>query len=274
MKRRTAKRPTRRQNKNLEHLRSAIQLSLTLKSQHKQQEIYPINLANLIGRANVGPDAEVKLIGYTMRIQIATGNNCSTVSASIGHSGPWVRPAASSDNFNQQFTDMSFNLNKEVTFHKRLLRESERQYLNPDNGQNFLNLRIRDPCGVIPGATILIHFSCELIRSVIDVEFLNADKMASDLYEDQDVHTSSQPTPKQDVPLIVRRVQSRGNDIFRANGIVSPIVYSLNGTTYKYTVTVAGIPNLIGEFADDQQSSAPIQDRYTADGFAGNITAA
>lgn len=262
----------RRRNKNLEHLRSAIQLSLTLKSLHKQQEIYPINLSSLVGRANVGPDAEVKLIGYTMRIQIATGNNCSTVSASIGHSGPWVRPATSSDNFNQQFTDVSFNLNREVTFHKRLLRESERQYLNPDNGLNFLNLRIRDPCGVIPGATILIHFNCELIRSVIDVEFKNADKMASDLYEDQDVHTSGQPTPKQDVPLIIRRVQRRGDEIFRANGIVSPLVYSRSGVSNTYTVTVAGTPNLVGEFADDETTGTPIQDRYTADGFAGNIT--
>lgn len=274
MKRRTAKRTAHRRNKNLEHLRSAIQLSLSLKSVHKQQEIYPIDLRELIGRANVGPDAEIKMIGYTMRIQIATGNNVSTVSLSVGHSGPWVRPATSSDGFNQQFVDTSFNVNKELVFHKRLLRESERQYLNPDDGNNFLNLRVRDPCGVIPGATILIHFTCELIRPVIDVQFKNADKMAVDLYEDQDVHTSGQPTPKQDVPKLIREPDRGANRLYRPDGIVSPITYRANSFSQVYTITVAGVPNLVGEFVDDRPSSPSLQDRYTASGFAGTITLA
>lgn len=275
MKRRTAKRTARRRNKNLEHLRSAIQLSLTLKTQHRQQEIYPIDLRELIGRANVGPDAQIRMIGYHMRIQIATGNNVSTVSVSVGHSGPWVRPATPSDNFNQQFVDTSFNSNKELTFHKRLLRESERQYLNPDDGNNFLNLRVRDPCGVIPGATILIHFTCDLIRPVIDVQFANADKMAVDLYEDQDVHTSGQPTPRQDVPKLIRKPERRGDILYRPDGIVSPISYrSTQGVTDVYTITVAGVPNLVGEFVDDKPAPPSLQDRYTSSGFAGNITLA
>lgn len=274
MKRQTAKRSARRRNKNLEHLRSAIQLSITLKSVHKQQEIYPINLSELIGRANVGTDADIKMIGYTMRIQIATGNNTSTVSAAIGHSGPWVRPAQSSDNFNQQFVDQTFNANKEVTFQKRLLRVSERTYLNPDNGQNFLNLRIRDPCGVIPGATILIHFGCELIRPVIDVQFPNADKPALDLYEDQDVHTTGQPTPRQDVPKLIRQSDRRGDRLFRPDGTVSPITYRENQFSQVYTITVAGSPNLVGEFFDDTKPSPDLQARYAASGFAGNIALA
>lgn len=267
--RRQVTRPRRRQKNTLEHLRSAIRLALTLKSVHKQEELYPINLSQLISRANVGTDAQIRMIGYTMRIQIATGNNVSTVSASIGHFGPWVRPATQSDNFNQQFTDMNFNLNREVTFHKRLLRESERQTLNPDDGNNFLSLRIRDPCGVIPGATILIDFRCELIRPVIDVVLVNASQQATDLYEDQDVHTSGQPTPRQDVPRVIRN-KSQTSAVFKTTSVASPYVYN-DAAFGTYTVTVAGSANLVGEFTYDGRLPGSLQEQYTGDGYAGNI---
>lgn len=270
---RSGKRP-RRSQRNIEHLRSAIQYAVTLKSVHKREEIYPINLSNLIGRQNVGPDAQIRLIGYHLRIQIATGNNCSTVSASVGHSGPWVRPATQSDNFNQQFVDKVFNLNREVAFHKGLVRESERQYLNPDDGNNFLNLRIRDPCGVIPGATILLHFKCELIRPTIDEILVGASLPATDLYEDQDVHTSGNPTPRQDVPILIRTNASHTS--WRADGIVSPITYTATDPTVRtrYTITVSGQPNLVGEFTEDTTTTDPLQKQYTDSGFAGNITKA
>lgn len=268
---RQTKRPRRRQKSHLEHLRSAIRLAITLKSAHKQEELYPINVRDLISRANVGTDSQIKMIGYTMRIQIATGNNCSTVTASVGHSGPWVRPSTQTDNFNQQFTDMNFNINKEVTFHKRLLREAERQTLDPDDGTNFLNLRIRDPCGVIPGATILVDFRCELIRSVIDVVLVNGDKQATDRYVDQDVHTSGQPTPRQDVPRVIRDT-SRPRDVWLTSDTQSPYSYSNPNLTGVYTVTVAGTANLVGEFTYDSHQPGTLQNQYTVDGFAGNIS--
>lgn len=268
--RRQVKRPRRRQKSNVEHLRSAIRLALTLKSVHKQEELYPINLSQLISRANVGTDAQIRLIGYIMKIQIATGNNVSTVSASIGHSGPWVRPATQSDSFNQQFVDMNFNLNKEVTFRKRLLREAERQTLNPDDGNNFLNLRIRDPCGVIPGATILIDFTCELIRPVIDVVLVNANQTATDLYEDQDVHTSGQPTPRQDVPRLIRDKRIP-NATFKTTSTASPYSYSDDIYSDIYTITVAGSANLVGQFQYDGSLPGTLQEQYTGDGYAGNI---
>lgn len=269
--RRHAKRPRRRPKSNLEHLRSAIRLAVTLKSSHKREELYPINLSQLISRANVGTDAQIKLIGYVMKITIATGNDVSTVSASIGHSGPWVRPAVQSDNFNQQFTDMNFNKNREVTFRKRLLREAERQTLNPDDGNNFLNLRIRDPCGVIPGVTILIDFTAELIRPVIDVVLVNASQQATDLYEDQDVHTSGQPTPRQDVPRLIRE---RSLNPFKTSSTSSPYVYSNDLFLNRYTITVAGSANLVGQFQYDGSLPGTLQEQYTGDGYAGNITKA
>lgn len=268
---RQTKRPRRRPKNNLEHLRSAIRLAVTLKSVHKQEELYPINLRDLISRANVGSDSQIKMIGYTMRIQIATGNNCSTVTASVGHSGPWVRPSSQTDNFNQQFTDMSFNLNKEVTFHKRLLRESERQTLNPDDGTNFLNLRIRDPCGVIPGATILIDFRCELIRSVIDVVLVNGSQPATDRYEDQDVHTSGQPTPRQDVPRVIRDTRYP-RAVWLTTDTASPYSFSSPDIAGTYTITVAGTANLVGEFTSDTRQPGSLQEQYAADGFAGTIS--
>lgn len=268
--RRQVKRPRRRQKSTIEHLRSAIRLAVTLKSVHKREEIYPINLKQLVSRANVGTDAQICLIGYIMRIQIATGNNCSTVSASIGHSGPWVRPPVQTDSFNQQFEDRTFNLNKEVTFKKRVLRTSERTTINPDNGNNFLNLRIRDPCGVIPGATILIDFRCEVTRPCIDTVLVGASDMATDLYEDQDVSTGSQPTPRQDVPRIIRTNQNTA--VFTTTSTASPYVYQESGGVFgTYTITVAGRANLVGSFKHDDTLPGTLQEQYTGDGYAGNI---
>lgn len=269
-KRQQVKRPRRRQKSTIEHLRSAIRLAITLKSDHKREEIYPINLKQLVSRANVGTDAQICLIGYIMRIQIATGNNCSTVSASIGHSGPWVRPPTQTDSFNQQFEDRTFNINKEVTFKKRVLKLSERTTMNPDDGNNFLNLRIRDPCGVIPGATILVDFRCEVTRPCIDTVLLNASDKATDLYEDQDVSTGSQPTPRQDVPRIIRLKQSP-NALYKTTDTASP--YSFSDDIYPgvYTITVAGRANLVGTFQYDTTLPGTLQEQYTGDGYAGNI---
>lgn len=189
----------------IEHLRSSVIRTLDLKTSHLREEVYPIDLKDLISRANVGSDSDVRLVGYNCKLTFASGNKLSTVSVSLGHSGPWVRPSNSTDGYNQQFVDRFLGPEGEVSFHKRSLLQSERQFNDPDIGGNYINFRIRDPCGVVPGVTVLINFTAFLTRRVIDTTFNGASELATDRYEDQDVSTGSPspPSQKSEVPQFI-----------------------------------------------------------------------
>lgn len=179
------------------HFFSIVIMTVQLKQAHKKEEVYPLSLDKLISRANIGQDADIRMVGYTMSVALATGNDCSTVSMNLGHEGPWIRRSDDPDTFNQVCTEHTVR-GKSILFKKKLLATSEREYINPDskdNGVNTIDLRVRDPCGVIPGVVLKIEFRAHIIRRVPATTFANADDAATDRYEDQDVSSGSSPQP-------------------------------------------------------------------------------
>lgn len=272
-----ARKSKRRQLRKVEHLYSDVETTITLKRSHKKQENYPIPLRDVVSRRNVGDDAQVRMIGYNLTLTIASGNSLETVMVSVGHSGPWTRPAAAVDGFNQQFTDRSFNKDKRVTFNRTLLHESERQFLNPDLDQNFLDLRIRDPCGVIPGVTVLLRLRCHLVRPTIDTYYANGAEQAIDRYEDQDVSTGAPSPPNNplQLPKVIKLQLTRPvarTEIFTTANVQGDTIYDYRhtGTSSYYAITVDPQmkTDLVGEFLIP---SGDLQTAYSADGYDGTI---
>lgn len=272
-----------RANINNHHFMSIVIMTVQLKQAHKKEEVYPIPLGQLISRANVGQDADIRLIGYTMSVALATGNDCSTVSMNIGHEGPWIRRSDSTDTFNQVSTEHTVR-GKSILFKKPLLAATEREYLNPDssnNGLNSVDLRVRDPCGVIPGVVLKIEFRAHIIRRVPSTSFANADQPATDRYEDQDVSAGSSPSPsppaavKHAPQTITHATQFSGDKRYITDGLVHSghfeyttddqykvLKYLVSVTTPKQTVSGSY------KFATDR----PDQTAFNAAGFDGDIT--
>lgn len=274
-----ARKSKKRQLRKIEHLYSDVETTITLKRNHKRQEVYPVPLRDVVSRRNVGDDAQVRMIGYNLTLTIASGNSLETVLVSVGHSGPWTRPAAAQDGFNQQFTDRNFNKAKRMTFNRALLHESERQFLNPDLDQNYLNLRIRDPCGVIPGVTMVIRFRCHLIRPTIDTFYADGDAIATDRYEDQNVSTGapSPPDTPLQLPKIIRHELSHGSPsnftTTNTQGDAS-YIYKHSLGSYQYTIVVDPKQkvNLVGEFVVPSGTISDLQRRYVDQGYDGTIS--
>lgn len=257
----------------MEHLSSEVEMTLTLKTKHRKEELYPINLNQLISRQNVGPVAQIRLIGYICTLQIASGNQLDTVTANIGHFGPWVRPAFQSDTFNQQFFDKNFQSRK-LTFSKPLVREAERQTLNPDDGSNYLNLRIRDPCGVIPGATILIYFKARLVRPKPDTIMLDPNAIATDKYSDQDIHTATAPAAAENIPAMITRPNGRGSFFaYVRDPALGSYVYTSPTGPGKYTIAIPNNPIMTGTFLNlDFSDPTTLQDEYAQEQYQGKIS--
>lgn len=265
------------------HFMSIVIMTVQLKQSHKKEEVYPIPLGQLISRANVGQDADIRIVGYTMSVALATGNDCSTVSMNIGHEGPWIRRSDSTDTFNQVSTEHSVR-GKSILFKKPLLATTEREYLNPDsstNGLNSVDLRVRDPCGVIPGVVLKVEFRAHIIRRVPSTTFANADENATDRYEDQDVSAGSSPSPSppaavKHAPItIVHNSFSTGDHRYITDGIVKNGKFEYTtDDRYKvltYTIDVTNpVQTVSGSYKYTTDSLH--QDHYNAAGFDGTIT--
>lgn len=273
MRRNNKARNMRKKRSNVEHLSSEVEMTLTLKAKHRKEELYPVNLNQLISRQNVGPDAQIRLIGYICSIQIASGNQLDTVTCNLGHFGPWVRPALQTDTFNQQFLDKNFRSRK-LVFSKPLVREAERQYLNPDDGTNYLNIRIRDPCGVIPGATILIYFKAILIRPKPDTILVDPTALAVDLYEDQDIHTGTQPAAREAVPAMITTPNGHGSfHVYTRDPALGSWHYTSTTGPGEYTIAITETPNMVGTFLNLAQSDpTSLQSEYAQEQYAGKIS--
>lgn len=248
-------------------------MTLQTKQSHKKEEIYPISLDQLISRANVGSDADVRLVGYTLSLQLATGNDCSTVSLNISHSGPWVRRGDSvTDSFDQQFFEHTVAVSpKGCLFRKPVLGRSELEYLNPDTIQNFLNIRIRDPCGVIPGVVIRIEFRAHLIRRTPATIFMNGRDDATDRYEDQDV-ASGGPAPPGTIKHAPVAITTGGDARYIADPTGVDIVYRSTSSNSFYTVTKTNPLQALSGLFSYLSTSPPIQQQYNQDGYDGTIT--
>lgn len=248
-------------------------MTLQTKQSHKKEELYPISLDQLISRANVGLDADVRLVGYTMSLQLATGNDCSTVSLNVSHSGPWVRRGDSpSDTFDQQFVEHTVAVSpKGCLFRKPVLGRSELEYLNPDTNSNFINIRVRDPCGVIPAVVIRIEFRAHLIRRTPATVFMNGGDPATDRYEDQDVSFGG-PSP----PSAVKHAPALIGYSFRkyvADSSGSTILYTDPGgsTLHEFTVTKTSPVQAVSGYYNVSDLSQ-MQADYNAAGYDGTIT--
>lgn len=267
-----------RRSSRFQHSRSILITTLQTKQSHKKEEIYPIPLNKLISRNNVGVDAEVRLVGYSMSVQLATGNDCSTVSLNISHSGPWVRKGSSADTFDQQFVEHSVR-GKSCLFKKPVIARSELEYLNPDTADNYIELRVRDPCGVIPGVVFKIEFRAHLIRRTPQSAFDDPSSNAIDRYEDQDVSTgtsSGAPSPPAAVkhaPQVITHIPF-GNIHFDLSPTVNSgtITYSHPGDSSTFVVAPTVPPQIISGKFTYQASSGDLQNVYNAAGFDGTIT--
>lgn len=252
--------------------------TLQTKQSHKKEEVYPIPLNRLISRNNVGVDAEVRLVGYTMSCQLATGNDCSTVSLNVAHSGPWVREGLSADKFDQQFVEHTVR-GKSCLFKKAVIPRSELEYLNPDTSDNYINLRVRDPCGVIPGVVIRIEFRAHLIRRTPQSTFDDPTGDAVDKYEDQDVSagsSSGQPAPAppaavKHAPQVIAFVS--GDITVKDTG--SRFEYaadSSSGYRVAYTSPKQVVSGRFNLSTFPPPSGSALQTKYNSDGFDGTIT--
>lgn len=280
---RPAQRRTHKNNRgsrNSQHLTSIVISTLQTKQSHNREEVYPIALKDLIDRSNVGSDVDVRLTGYTLSCSLATGNDCSTVSINVGHFGPWVRRGDSiSDTFDQQFIEHTIR-GKSCLFRKFLIGTSERQYLNPDTATNFLYIRIRDPCGVIPGVVIKLEFRAFLMRRTPSAFFANASLAATDRYEDQDVSSGTQPSPGppsavKHAPLVIRQVIGP-NGVIEYIGADDPSnnqwVYTNSGGPTAYTVSYSNPKQVIGAIFSHPRGSSDLQSLYNTAGYDGTIT--
>lgn len=284
------KRPANRRNKksnrgsrSSQHHTSIVISTLQLKQAHKKEEVYPIALNTLIDRSNIGNDADIRLIGYTLSCALATGNDCSTVSINVGHAGPWVRRGDSiTDSFDQQFLEHTIR-GKSCLFRKFLLGSSEKQFLNPDIATNFLYLRIRDPCGVIPGVVVKLEFRAHVIRRTPSAFFSNAADNAVDRYEDQDVSSGSNPSPSPPsgikyVPALIERTFPGSSPTLylgeddAANNQWAYRVYRLPNTSPSYTVAYTNPKQTMGAIFKIPDGTTDIQSLYDTSGFDGTIT--
>lgn len=258
------------------HTTSHVVTTLQLKQSHKKEEIYPLSLDKLISRANVGNDADIRLIGYTMSVTIATGNDCSTVSMNLGHEGPWIRRSDDTDNFNQVCIEHTVR-GKSLLFKKKVLATSEREYINPDKILNSIDLRVRDPCGVIPGAVLRIEFRAHLIRRVPQTSFDNADQPATDRYEDQDVSGGSNPSPSppaavKHAPAIIELGVDSYRDRYYTDGVERSgnFFYADKFGRDKYTVSVTNPPQAVSGRYKHNDHTIDSAD-YNAAGFDGTL---
>lgn len=254
---------------------SIVIMTLQLKQNHRKEEGYPISLDQLVSRANIGSDADIRLVGYTMSCQLATGNDCSTVSLNVAHSGPWVRRGDSStDTFDQQFVEHTVSVSpKGCLFRKSLIGRSEREYLNPDTKDNFIVLRVRDPCGVIPGVVARIEFRAELIRPVPSSVFMHGDEAATDRYEDQDVSNGA-PAPPSAVKH-VPAVMYLSGFVYTADSTGSSIRYDDTDSRHNdyFDVTRTTPPQAVsGTFRPSSITNPDLQREFTQAGYDGNIT--
>lgn len=281
-KRRPAPRRTKKSNRGSrspQHFTSIVIDTLQTKQSHKKEEIYPIPLSKLINRSNGGMDADVRLTGYTISCVLATGNDCTTVSINIGHAGPWVRRGDSiTDSFDQQFVEHTFR-GKSCLFRKFLIGTSERQFLNPDIATNFLYLRVRDPCGVIPGVVIKYEFRAFLVRSTPASFFANPGEDAVDRYEDQDVSTGSPAPPSgvKHVPALIREnLGARTNFLYLGEDDPSNsqwIFKEAANPRVTYMVAYTNPKQTLGAiFTIISQNPSDLQLQYNTAGFDGTIS--
>ena len=268
---RKSNRSKRTKAKN-EHLRSRVEGTITLKTQHKKRERYPITISDVFNQDTVGADTDIHLIGYFILLQFATGNQTQTVSCNLGHSGEWVRQSTNNDGFNQQFETRSLRRNS-ISFSKRILALSERQFLSPHKSpDSSIVLQVDDPCGVIPGVTVKYTVTLHFIRRHIPTKLIDADMPATDLYEDQDVSSGgAQPAPPATAQDLPKFIYDAGIGPFTRINSQSPYIYrdggSTNAGTYTITVT-GGNVNFVGEF---RPRTNDIQAEYAKDGFSGTI---
>lgn len=272
--------PTRKGNRRAplanNHFTSIVIMTLQLKQSHKKEEVYPITLDKLISRDNVGQDADIRIVGYTMSVALATGNDCSTVSMNIGHDGPWIRRSDSADTFNQQCTEHTVR-GKSILFRKKLLATTEREYLNPDSpdrGVNSVDLRVRDPCGVIPGVVAKIEFRAHIIRRVPSTHFANANQAATDRYEDQDVSSGSNPGPTP--PTTIKHVPAsikNERHTYHTNGkaVGGFFSYTTFSSSSTYTVSVTNPEQAVSGSFTTTTSAADLQGDFNSAGYDGNI---
>lgn len=279
-KRNAPRKGNRRAPSLTQHMWANKVLTVQLKNTHKKEEIYPLPLDQLVSRANVGSDADIRLIGYTMSIALATGNDCSTVSMNIGHEGPWIRRSTDTDTFNQQSIEHSVR-GKSLLFKKPVLHASEREYVNPDTSANSIDLRVRDPCGVIPGVVLKIEFRAKIIRKAPQTTFSNPDELATDRYEDQDVNSGAPAPPAtvKHVPIrIVVTSSSPGNTIFNTDGVILSDQFTYTTTSSsRDTITVQKTDptqSVSGQFTFAKTTSASdLQREFNAQGYDGDISA-
>lgn len=277
-RRRAPKKGNRRAPPVNNHFFSIVVTSIQLKQSHKKEEIYPISLDKLISRDNIGQDADIRLVGYSMSVALATGNDCSTVSMNIGHEGPWIRRSDDPDTFNQVCTEHTIR-GKSILFKKKLLATTEREYINPDsntNGVNTIDLRVRDPCGVIPGVAARIEFRAHIIRRVPSTTFANADQPATDRYEDQDVNSGSNPVPSP--PTGIKHAPSQitynsgGHPTrFHTDGTPSngKLKYTASTGIHFFTVEVTNPPQAV---SGTYQTDVPVsQAFFEAAGYDGQL---
>lgn len=265
-----SRRSTTNRGRSHIHLHSRVETTLTLKNTHLAREIYPIPISSIFDPASVGTDEDIRMIGYTLSFIFATGNKTNTVSCNLGHSGEWVRRSTSATRFNQMFTTRTLNTSK-VTFSKRLLPESEREFLSPQKGDNFINLLVDDSCGVLPGVTVKVIADIHFIRPHLPTLMIGSTVVSTDRYSDQDVNQGpvKPPTITPSVPLIIEH----GGNLYHPDSN-EPISYKarvLGLLTTYCTVDVASPYNKVGLFVTDV-SSDKVQGKYTAAGYDGTIT--
>jgi hypothetical protein len=252
-------------------------ITLTLKGVHKKREHYPLSLPQLFDTSAVGTDTDVRLLGYRIGIQAATGNDLATVSMNLGHSGPWTRRPANADRFNQQFTGKGLR-NKSVTFVKTL-PQPEREAISPQvDADNYINLRVDDPCGVVPGVALKITVLFRMVRPNLPTAFDEADESATDRYADQDVASAGAPSPPgglNDLPLSVHPINSPDPYNVVDDSTPGVVIYTSKNiglSPGSYTVTTGlGAPNIVGVFEPDQYSPDDLQTQYASSGYEGSI---
>lgn len=214
-----------------------------------------------------------------MSCVLATGNDCTTVSINIGHAGPWVRRGDSiTDSFDQQFVEHTIR-GKSCLFRKFLIGTSERQYLNPDTGTNFIYLRIRDPCGVIPGVAIKYEFRAFLVRSTPASFFANPGDNAVDRYEDQDVSTGAPAPPAavKHAPTIIESTNLGGRrELYIGEDDPSNTQWTYTQQGFSspgYHVQYTSPKQTFGAIFKAIRNSRDLQNEFEAAGFDGTITA-
>lgn len=279
-----SKRPVRRRTKRsnrgssrYQHLYSVVIDTLQTKQNHLKEELYPLSLNKLISRVNIGSDVDVRLVGYTFSLTLATGNDCSTVSLNCSHSGPWVRRGDSvTDSFDQQFYEHTVAVSpKGCLFRKSILGRSELEYLNPDVANNFINLRVRDPCGVIPGVVIRYEFRAHLVRRVPESVFVNGNQQATDRYEDQDVSTgtsSGSPSPPSAIKHAPAVITTPGSQVYIAEDSDPTVIeyVRMGFVGAVYTVSKTTPPQAVSGIF--RIGNGDLQQQFNTAGYDGTIT--